>query len=304
MPHRARGHAASPSSRSSSHFSSRTGSSTGSRHRGDARTRTAGRLALLLLALFCTPAASFALPVGHQVLYDVDFGSAIHTVGQLVGTDSGAGPRRGPSRVVFGDPMVVAGHGELADQPLLFAGNASSVLPSSRYDQIQFDVAGVHDQLAMSFDLLVSGPPGGGALGTPSLSLFVDRSGGISRIDFLPDGSVRHWNAALSSSALWFRHQADRAHHYELLVDLDAGRLTLARDDVQYVLALGPTAAGRDGSIMDLRFSSIGAAGQAVAALDNVVISALSMPEPGTALLLAVGLALTARRQRPKRRAC
>jgi len=74
--------------------------------------------------------------VGHELLYDVDFESSLHTVGLSVGTDSGAAPRSGPSRVVFGDPMVVAAHGALADQPLLFVGNPSSTRPAARYDQI------------------------------------------------------------------------------------------------------------------------------------------------------------------------
>jgi len=258
----------------------------------------------VLLALLGTPAASFALPVGHQVLYDVDFQSPLHALGSTVGVDWAAAPRSGPSQVVFGDPMVVAQHGELTDQPLLFVGNADSRRPADRYDQIQFDLAEYHEQIAMSFDLLVAGPPAAGTLGTPSLSLFVDRSGGISRIDFLPDGTVRRWDPALTASTLWFRHRPGRAQHYELLVDLEAELITLVQDDVRHVLALGPTAAGRDGAVMDLRLSSIGAEGQAIAALDNVVISGMSVPEPGTALLLTLGLAMTAWRHRVQRRGC
>ena len=53
-----------------------------------------------------------------SVLYDLDFGSPPHTVGQLPVIGGGAAPRNTVSSIPFGTPTVVASVGPLTDQPL------------------------------------------------------------------------------------------------------------------------------------------------------------------------------------------
>ncbi len=67
-----------------------------------------------------------------ELLYDVDFGTPPHTIGQPPETGDGPPPRDRPSEIVFGDPTVVAAFGVFTDQPCEFGNGTSG------YDQLKF----------------------------------------------------------------------------------------------------------------------------------------------------------------------
>jgi hypothetical protein len=83
------------------------------------------------LAVLCvlSTTVSRADPV---LLYDVDFGTPPHVVGQPPVIAWGSVPRETPTSINFGDARVVAQQGVLADQPCAFGNGTTG------YDQIQF----------------------------------------------------------------------------------------------------------------------------------------------------------------------
>ncbi len=68
-------------------------------------------------------------------LYDVDFSSPLHTIGEPPTTGAGPAPRKTPTRIKFGTPTVVQAVGALSDQPVKFHC-------TSQYDQLEFCVSG------------------------------------------------------------------------------------------------------------------------------------------------------------------
>ncbi len=70
-----------------------------------------------------------------DLLYDVDFGSPPHTVGNVpVVGETDPAPRKVPTLIRFGDPTVVAAMGAMTDQPCAFGNGTTG------YDQLQFYV--------------------------------------------------------------------------------------------------------------------------------------------------------------------
>ncbi len=74
------------------------------------------------------------LPPQTKLLYDVDFATPPHTVGNLPVIGTAPAPRKTPTTVVFGDPTVVAALGALAEQPCAFGNGTTG------YDQLKFHV--------------------------------------------------------------------------------------------------------------------------------------------------------------------
>jgi len=68
----------------------------------------------------------------QQLLYDVDFGSPPHTVGEPPVTGAEDPPRGTPTGISFGDPTVVEALGLLTDQPCAFGNRTTG------YDQLEF----------------------------------------------------------------------------------------------------------------------------------------------------------------------
>ncbi len=70
-----------------------------------------------------------------DLLYDVDFGSPPHTVGSVpVVGETDPAPRKVPTLIRFGDPIVVAAMGAMTEQPCAFGNGTTG------YDQLQFNV--------------------------------------------------------------------------------------------------------------------------------------------------------------------
>ncbi len=91
----------------------------------------------VLIALVCAGSIPFlSAPASGVLLYDVDFGTPPHTVGQPPVTGTGPAPRATPTAISFGDPTVVAQVGALSDQPCSFGNGTSG------YDQLQFVCGG------------------------------------------------------------------------------------------------------------------------------------------------------------------
>jgi hypothetical protein len=80
--------------------------------------RTSPAIAVIVILLGC--ALSLAAQPAIAVLYDIDFGTPPHTVGQPPATGGGPPPRNTVSSIPFGIPTVVASFGALTDQPLEF----------------------------------------------------------------------------------------------------------------------------------------------------------------------------------------
>jgi hypothetical protein len=70
---------------------------------------------------------------GQVLLYDVDFGTPPHVVGQPPVLGDGPAPRNTASTIPMGEPLVVAALGALANQPCAFGDH-----PSAMYDQLTF----------------------------------------------------------------------------------------------------------------------------------------------------------------------
>ncbi len=84
---------------------------------------------VMTVALLLIPAGALADGV---LLYDVDFGTPPHIVGQPPVTGTGDIPRDRPTSIWFGDPTVVAALGVFTDQPCAFGNGTTG------YDQIEF----------------------------------------------------------------------------------------------------------------------------------------------------------------------
>jgi hypothetical protein len=72
------------------------------------------------------------------ILYDVDFGSPPHTVNQPPVIGTGPATRHTPTRIWFGNPIVVSEYGDLVNQPLLLRDDGTSPY----YSQVEFKISG------------------------------------------------------------------------------------------------------------------------------------------------------------------
>jgi len=77
------------------------------------------------------------------LLYDIDFGTPPHSVGNLPTTGVGPIPRDTISEIKFGNPFVVASFSDLTDQPLRFDNTDPPVGALTSSDQIQLNLNGL-----------------------------------------------------------------------------------------------------------------------------------------------------------------
>jgi len=88
-----------------------------------------------------------ALVLPPILLYDVDFGTPPHTVGQSPVVGGGPASRDVPTRINFGAPTVVAAEGVMDRQPLRFG---SGIHP---FDQLSFGIGNKFDDGGFDFQL-------------------------------------------------------------------------------------------------------------------------------------------------------
>jgi hypothetical protein len=138
-------------------------------------------------------------PYGH-LLYDVDFGTPPHTIGDPPVLGTGPAVRETPTAINFGDPMVVDSWGMLQDQPCLFG------VGTTGYDQLEFGVAEsasgfpeeydvYHAEMVVMIEIL-SGSSSDVFkvfLDAPAVNYVEFAPGGIIRV-FPGGGSIGHYN--------------------------------------------------------------------------------------------------------------
>jgi len=91
-------------------------------------------LMIIVIALFAISASIEDVSATRILLYDVDFGTPPHIVGEPPVVGTGDPPRDTPTSIPFGDPTVVEALGLLTDQPCSFGNGTTG------YDQLQFTV--------------------------------------------------------------------------------------------------------------------------------------------------------------------
>jgi len=145
---------------------------------------------LLLIIVFVLVISNYSAKAESIVqLYDVNFSSPLHTVGQLPTIGTGPPPRQTPTRITGGTPTVVEALGALTDQPLRF--NSKLYGSGYVYDKLEFDLYmyefnSPFDELfpryLIEMDVLIESPGEG-------FRVFVETPQ-IRRIDFKPDETV------------------------------------------------------------------------------------------------------------------
>jgi hypothetical protein len=193
----------------------------------------------------------------------------------------------------------------MPDEALLFEGNGYL------YDQVRFDLDMPRDQLQISFDLMMTDDIAyrdeiryvvdeyGNIIDEyvetvpdyHEISLFLDRDGGLTRLDFSQSGAFDLWSSApFSVPRVIGSVVPNTPSHFDLTVDLNTRVLTIVRDGLVRTASIPAANAGTTGFLRDFRFSAGAGLGYDVAVIDNVVISGTPVPEPSTAVLLALGL--------------
>jgi hypothetical protein len=121
-------------------------------------TSARGSYVLIVVALLVCGTAQWAM-AEWVPLYDVDFSTPPHVVGEPPVLGDGPCPRHTPSEIWFGEPLVVEALGALTDQPCAFGNH-----PEVAFDQLNFvvlpepaehGVPGTYDAFHISVDLLI-----------------------------------------------------------------------------------------------------------------------------------------------------
>lgn len=163
-------------------------------------------------------------PGCDDLLYDVDFGTPPHNVGQPPVTGTGPAPRETPTDIVFGDPTVVAGLGALTDQPCSFGNGTTG------YDQLKFAVdpsypggfPDAYDIYYMEMDVLVE------AMGGMSFRIFLDLPNAHS-IKFIGNGNIQIYPGNEVIGTYSFGVPV----YLEVLLDIPADQWTISLDGAE-----------------------------------------------------------------------
>jgi hypothetical protein len=169
------------------------------------------RRLVCILALVAVAAVAQA-----DVLYNIDFGSPPHTVGEPPVEGGGPPPRATISDIRFGTPLVVTDLGPLVDQPLRFEYGDQIAL--------QINDLPLDDDYALECDLVVVSVSG-------RFAIFFDAPS-IRRISFKPDGTID----LFPQGDVIGTYEFDTLVHMRVEVDLDADTWVIYLDDVMVYL--------------------------------------------------------------------
>ena len=186
----------------------------------------------------------------QTLLYDVDFSSPPHVVGQTPFVGTGTIPRDKPTSTYLGDPTVVSSARALVDQPVLFRNNDSG------YQQLIFEIedqpdgkASKYPQYEITLDILL------GSLGpgiNDGFSLFLGNPDELLKIHF--DDAAKIWvlngidNDFEIGTFPW-----NVPLKLEIFIDVVTSELTLHIDDTVFYAGEFPSVA-----LNNLRLSSGG----------------------------------------------
>jgi hypothetical protein len=134
----------------------------------------------------------------HALLYDVDFSTPPHTVGQPPATGGGPPPRETVSQILTGDPTVLASVGALTHQPLRlnsFDGSRDKI--SFRLDNLP-----ASDHYCLMADVLVNQADDNGQLD------FVLDAPTRPTIHFQGDGTIKAFVSGVTADSLVIGHYA------------------------------------------------------------------------------------------------
>ncbi|MHC4648599.1 MAG: right-handed parallel beta-helix repeat-containing protein [Planctomycetota bacterium] len=142
-----------------------------------------GLAILMIVSSLCGPARSGVL------LYDVDFGSPPHVVGKPPTVGDALAPRRTPTKINFGGPVVVDAVGALADQPCKFVAGQNYY----RYGQLVFSMSGLGSIpgrfYILEMDILIESLLAS-SRGNSSFALLLDTPY-VRNVIFTVDGNIR-----------------------------------------------------------------------------------------------------------------
>ncbi|UCE85581.1 MAG: hypothetical protein JSU66_14790 [Deltaproteobacteria bacterium] len=237
---------------------------------------------LLIAFLGCAPEALCA-----SLIYDVDFSSPTHLVGEPPALGAGPLPRATPTSLSTNTSTatVVAGFGALSDQPLLLEGTSGITLTTVRF--VLNDVeTGIFDYHTIELDVLVD------ALSSLStFSVFVD-STQINRLTFSPFNEISGTGAISVTNSI---HGIQTIGSYQagdvvsVAIDFDEVAQTWSiRLDGTPVFSDDAVVTGQPAVRLVLQRSAATAADHR-AAVDNFSIT--SVPEPGRGALTLSALA-------------
>ncbi len=140
---------------------------------------------VLMAIVLVSPLSVYAQSL--YTLYDVDFSSPLHTVGEPPARGDGPAPRRTPTGIGFGSPVVVDALGELDDQPLRFEVDPAN---SPHFAQLILVLREFYDSPMEKFsgyriemDVMIE------SLSEDRLTILLDTPS-VRNVYFNPDGTV------------------------------------------------------------------------------------------------------------------
>lgn len=225
----------------------------------------------------------FIASAQDTLLYDVDFSSPLHTVGQVPTEGFGAAPRRTPT-AHLGSPRVRSSVGLLTNQPC-------ELTPVGTAENVHYQITGPtgfaeYPAYRVKFDLVIveGGRPFGGGF------VLIADVPTVRTIWWRWDGTIQGFGAGPT----WTEGELQRV---ETLWDVEANTCSMWING-----AFIGTNVFEANSIQKFRTASGTNSNQpgpeTVAAFDNLKI--WGVPAPSTAIVLVFAAAVSASRRRPK----
>ena len=236
---------------------------------------------LFAVLAFSLMVSGFANHASAVVLYDIDFNS--DTVGSTPTVD---GSSSTISSINFGSPEVVDRIGRSYYQPLLFntTGNTSPFY----YDQIGLNLGNGFNHYTLDFQIYTEFLKGS----VNNFAVFFDTPQ-VRRLDFANNGQVM----SFTQDGSQFHGNYLEGINLNVSVDIDLLN-NMWSFNVHNIVSYTGAFTSIGGDLNSIRFSlgnlssNTGMFGLTNVAIDNILVTGenISLPEPGTLALLAMGL--------------